>query len=343
MAGRAMLELVRPEGESRVTRQLVMPVGVWHHPVEGTVNYSPERVRRYHDLYRAGVRQMRLPDPPGGRGLMVSELHNLGGRAHGYLYEPELTEQGIVASIYWTDAGLQGIRSGELCHLSPEILPTHLDPRTGRIYRDVWNGVGQVSRGFMDLPTIDREAIAYGDQQVGLIAYADPETLHMDLHEEQMESTETAVDDQHETATEGSGARMLAVPPAVYSDAERIEILERELAVERAARLEAGYREELRACNYGDPQQPLRLAPVALDPLAAELATLEAGQARRILDLVKGIRLYPEGAIGYDDPIRFSSGTEAVEQPLSAVDRAAMAAAGLTEEQYRAGMNRAAR
>lgn len=397
MAGRALLEIAArphlpapaPSPRAVVTaRQLIVPIGTWHHPVYGTYALSRERVERFYDLYRAGVRRMKLPDPPGGEGLMLSELHQLDGRAMGYLSDPALTERGIEATITFSDRGLQALAAGELTHLSPEFLPEYTDPETGQRYRDVWNGAGQVARGFLDLPAI---TIAFGDDTAGLVAFGDPERLPGPLDgpaersgmENVMTSAPTtqphqqagAVPDEatvkdetikatpdeetvdEETADEApvdetvephqqvgalqphQQAGALEAPAETFSDRHRIEVLEQELAVERRGRLEGACREELRTINFGDPQQPLALAPASRETLAVELAQLEPERARRILEAIKAQRFYHPGVIGFDDPARVEAA--AADRPLTEADRAAARAAGLTEEQYRRGMNRA--
>ncbi|MBI2301789.1 MAG: hypothetical protein HYU66_23035 [Armatimonadetes bacterium] len=363
MDGRALMELVKPDAGGRTSRQLIVPIGRWYHPQLGVVEYTAERVQRYFDLYTAGVRRMKLPEPPigpGGEGLMISELHDLQGQANGYLFDPELTPQGIVATCFWTDAGLQGVLSGELCHLSPEFLPDYVDPDKGTLFKDVWDGAGQVGRCFLDLPTI---AIRFGDQVVGLVAFGDPEVLmpktvtippdpSPSLPTAEVPPPATAPGAEPPAGTEQPGgaspaptpeAQVFADPAVASLHAEVLELRsrdearERELAVERRERMVVCYRDELRSTNFGDAQTALAMIPATRDPLANELADLPADKARRIMDLVKSIRLCPMDVIGFDAPERID--TDPAKRLLSAADRAAMEQAGLTEEAYRRGMN----
>ena len=343
MTGRPMMEMSKATGN--LVRQLLVPIGSWLHPEYGRITVTPERIARMKANFDAGIRT--LTNAEGERELPVKR-HFSQDNADGWIRKVWPEPDGLHAEIHLTQPGVDAVVGRTKPYISPEILPQFKDPATNQVYADVLDGAGLIPRPFFkELPAV--KIVCSDGSPTGLMVFGDPDPKGDTGIEVEDPPVKADADAAPPAKASEQSQQVFADAADIIKRLEAVEASNKALADENAA-LRGTTREqgialrrqtfdgELRGLNFGDGQIPARMTPSAIGPLADALADLPPDKAQQILDAVKGIRFCPMGAQGFDDPGDVAGHLTSKDFPLSDLDRKMMREAGLTEEQYRAGM-----
>lgn len=123
------------------TRQWIqgMPIGNYTHPQHGAINITPDRVKRYADQVKSGIR---------GQDLNIDYDHQTGVAA-GWVKDAEARKDGLYLLIEWTATAAKHIRDKAYRYFSPEIHSHWEHPTEKKVYNDVLFGGGLTNRPFL--------------------------------------------------------------------------------------------------------------------------------------------------------------------------------------------------
>lgn len=128
------------ESDSDITWVHAMPAKASvKHPVHGTIEFSPERIRRFADSVNNRVRGIDLDiDYEHKRGAH-------GGRAAGWVQNAEARDDGLWLGVSFTPAAKEAIKNREYRYFSPEF-DDEWEDNSGQAHKDVLFGGGITNR-----------------------------------------------------------------------------------------------------------------------------------------------------------------------------------------------------
>lgn len=144
------------DGEA-VTWLQALPLGKYKHPLYGVINITPERVRRFAQNVKDGVR---------GTDLDIDYDHKQhSGKAAGWVRDAEARADGLWLAVEWTEPAREAIKNGEYRYFSPEFVDVWTHPKTSQVYKDVLFGGAITNRPFLkDILPINMSDLTGGEQ-----------------------------------------------------------------------------------------------------------------------------------------------------------------------------------
>ena len=116
-----------------------MPIGNYSHPVHGPINITVERVQKFADQVKSGIR---------GQDINIDYDHKE-GLAAGWVKDAVAKSDGLYVLVEWTKSAANHIREGAYRYFSPEIWSRWTHPVTKREYSDVLVGGAITNRPFL--------------------------------------------------------------------------------------------------------------------------------------------------------------------------------------------------
>jgi len=119
-----------------------MPIGVYHHPYHGKIEFNEDRVKRFADNVNNGVR---------GQDLDIDYDHKeYSGIAAGWVKAAESRgDQGLWLQVGFTPKGADAIKNKEYRYFSPEFVDEWEHPVTKQKHSDVMFGGALTNRPFL--------------------------------------------------------------------------------------------------------------------------------------------------------------------------------------------------
>lgn len=303
------------EGRDGFYRLPVVPQGLFQHPDYGPIDFSRPRLEQLVANFRSGVETRsdgRIPITP-------EHEHDQG--ALGWIHEVELAEDGLVYAVAsFTPEGLSEVQSGKRPYVSPEWVPDY--PGVA--------GPVLTSAGLCIDPYFSKEL-----PPLALRATAPGGLVFVPQDGRRTTTATTPSSDPAATRSEAAGSQGVGEPLSALASPEVTALQAKVAHLERNERLR-GISDELRqvAIRATTSGPTYRLAPVAQTELATALADAPPAAARRVIEALRGIGLYPEGEIGL--------ATAPTASALTPEQESVRKSLGLTVEEYRAGMNQGA-
>jgi len=333
MAARAFVPLQTDEAGNPVAEQPIVPIADKAHPLYGRVTISAADCQKFADDFA------RLPVADGGeRELPIYQQHDPSKGALGWLRGVRVDPQrGLIGRMVFNAAGTAAVKDETFPYLSPELTP---GPNRKL------SGLSLVVKGFFNdkLPKVqlfaDPADLPEGTEaeNLGILVFGDPADLGM--APDQVDAHARVNADPSLAPVPGSGVSAQATPGSEtagqqFSAAERVMNLERELAELQRERRVQTFAAELEGMTFGDPDQPLRLAPSLRDDLAAALAEAAPEVGQRIAGLLRTMpqRFYHPGEIGLSD-------SRSTTRALTADEKIVCEQLRMTPEEFLAGSNR---
>lgn len=120
-----------------------MPIGTYDHPVYGELSFTSERLGRFADNVKNGVRQIDL-DIDFDHKQDVAK----GSQAAGWIKDADVKDDGLWIGVTFTDDAQAEIKAGKWKYLSPEFQDTWKDAK-GNSHQDVLFGAGLTNRPYL--------------------------------------------------------------------------------------------------------------------------------------------------------------------------------------------------
>jgi phage I-like protein len=161
-----------------------MPLGSYEHPIHGTIDITPERVKQFAANVKAKVR---------GQDLDIDYDHkSKRDDASGWVKDADARTDGLWLFVEWTKEGFQKLRDKAYKYFSPEFQDEWTNPANKQKYTDVLFGGALTNRPFLKgiLPINLSEVFDNATQE--------PEGVGMDPKElrKQLGLAEDATDEQ---------------------------------------------------------------------------------------------------------------------------------------------------
>lgn len=300
------------EGRDGFYRLPVVPQGVFQHPEHGRLDFSRPRLDQLVANFRAGIETRSDGRVP------ITPEHDHDSGALGWIHDLELGEDGLAYAVAtFTPEGLAEVQSGKRPYVSPEWIPDYPG-----VEGPVLTSAGLCIDPFFqkELPPLVMQATAPG----GIVFVPAQDG-------QRMTTATTPTAGPAATRSEAAGSPGVGEPRNALGSPE-VESLQAKVAhLERNERLR-GIGDELRqvAIRATSSGPTYRLAPVAQSELATALADAPPAAARKVIEALRGIGLYPEGEIGL--------ATAPTSSSLTPEQDATRKKLGLTVDEYRAGM-----
>lgn len=134
----SLAEVKTEEGGKPHSWHPLVPVGKYHHPQFGVLEFTPEDVQEFADHFAAGVRGSDIPVDEIG-----SHEATPGGAAYGWLEQVQVRPDGLYGKIGWNKMGQSALEGDEYRYISPT-LHTKTLPFTAQDGRKVGNVVKSI-------------------------------------------------------------------------------------------------------------------------------------------------------------------------------------------------------
>lgn len=118
-----------------------MPLGVYEHPVHGTITIDSQRVQHFADNVNNKVREQDLD---------IDYDHKAtNGEAAGWVRQADARSDGLWLLVEWTKTARQKIKEKAYRYFSPEFVDEWTHPKTKATFKDVLFGGGITNRPFL--------------------------------------------------------------------------------------------------------------------------------------------------------------------------------------------------
>lgn len=118
-----------PDEDKRAGWVHALPVGVFHHPVHGTVNLTPDRIQRFADGVNSRVR---------GIDLYANYDHReKSGEAAGWIQSADVREDGLWLYVEWNEDAAAKIKGKKYKYWSTEYQDQWENPHSKQVFKDV--------------------------------------------------------------------------------------------------------------------------------------------------------------------------------------------------------------
>jgi len=145
-----------------------LPLGSYKHPLHGTLNFTPERIKRFAQSVKNKVRGID-PDIDYDHKLDPSK----GKQAAGWVKDAEEREDGLWLFVEWTEDAAKELNKKKYRYFSAEFADT-LEDNLGVVHKDVVLGGGLTNRPFMkNLTPINLSEVVGNDTQEGTMDRAE--------------------------------------------------------------------------------------------------------------------------------------------------------------------------
>ena len=333
MAARAFVPLQTAEDRKPVAEQAIVPICDEYHPLYGRVKITAEDCQRFADDFNT------MPVAEGGVREMPIELqHKADNGAMGWLRAVRVDPQrGLIGTMEFNEPGTQAVVGEQFPYLSP-----NLTAAPNRRFE----GISLVMKPFFQkhLPKVQlfcaAEDLPEGEsaENLGILVFGDPEDLGI---ANEVDANARVNAEPSLAPAGGSGVSAQAAPgpkataDQAFADSDRVMNLERELAELRREQRVQTFAAELEGMTFGDPDQPMRLAPSLRDDLAAALAEADPEVGQRLAGLIATMpqRFYHPGEIGLSD-------SRSTTRALTADEKIVCEQLRMTPEEFLAGSNR---
>lgn len=134
------------------------PVGEYRHPLYGKINFTTEKIKRFAQNVKDGVR---------GIDIAIDYSHRASDKAAGWVKDADARTNGLWLLVEWTEAAAAAIRNKEFRYFSPEFVDQYKDAKSGEMYKDVLLGGGLTNRPFLKdlIPVNLSEVFTEEDEQ----------------------------------------------------------------------------------------------------------------------------------------------------------------------------------
>jgi phage I-like protein len=220
-----------------------VPLGKWQHPQYGEIDITPDRVQRFADNIKRGVR---------GQDLDIDYDHKAkGGEAAGWVKDADARGDGLWLLVEWTRSAWAKIKEKAYRYFSPELVDEWTHPQTGEKYQDVLFGGGLTNRPFLKgiLPINLSELLSEHDATESVGGQMDPKLIRQllglpeDATDDQVTSQIQELTSKKEEKKQVDGQLVLASEikklaeenPAVKELAEALKETQQQLAEVKAS------------------------------------------------------------------------------------------------------------